>query len=145
MMFPRFLAAALAAFLGLCLGGPGFADDLDQASIQNVMHGMFDRPDTELVIDPIVVEGGFSVAGWTQGDMGGRAFLRKRGSEWSLVLCTGDEIRSAEALTASGVPADTAARLAADIAEVEKTVDAERLKMFASFQGVVQMEEQPSH
>ena len=109
------------------------------------MHGMFDKPDAELVIDPIVVEGGFSVAGWTQGDMGGRAFLRKRGSEWSLVLCTGDEIRSAEALTASGVPADTAARLAADIAEVEKTVDADRLKMFASFQGVVQMEEQPSH
>jgi len=33
MMFPRFLAAALAAFLGLCLGGPGFADDSDQASI----------------------------------------------------------------------------------------------------------------
>ena len=145
MMFPRLLAAALAAFLGLCLGGPGFADDSDQASIQNVMHGMFDRPDAELVIDPIVVEGGFSVAGWTQGDMGGRAFHRKRGSEWSLVLCTGDEIRSAEALTASGVPADTAARLAADIAEVEKTVDADRLKMFASFQGVVQMEEQPSH
>ncbi len=45
-------------------------------AIRAVMHGMFDKPDIELVIDPIAIDDGFAVAGWTQGEMGGRAFLK---------------------------------------------------------------------
>ena len=77
--------------------------------------------------------------------MGGRAFLKEHSGHWMLVLCTGDEIKSAEALTASGVPADIAEELAAEIAAEEADVDPARLKMFASFGGIVRMDEHPKH
>ena len=109
------------------------------------MHGMFDKPDAELVIDPIAIVDGFAVAGWTQGEMGGRAFLKEHDGHWMLVLCTGDEIKSVEALTASGVPAESAEELAAEIAAAEADVDPARLAMFASFGGIVHMDEHPTH
>ncbi len=141
MMKSSFLPAALvAALLLLMPASPSLADTPDQAAIQTAMHAMFDKPDAELVISPVVVEDGFAVAGWTQGDTGGRAFLRKKDAKWTLVLCTGDEIRSAEALEATGVPADAAGRLAAAIAEAEKDLDPVRLKKFASFLGTVRMD-----
>lgn len=137
--------AALVVFMMLVPASQSFADTPEQTAIMAVMHGMFDKPNVELVIGPVVVEGGFAVADWTQGDMGGRAFLRKDASRWTLVLCTGDEIRSAEALKASGVPAGTAERLASAIAEAEKGIPPARLKKFASFQGIVRMGEQTQH
>ena len=143
MRFSRFLAAALAAFLLVGLTGFASAEDTpDQAAIRTVMHGMFDKPDAELVIAPVVVESGFAVAGWTQGNMGGRAFLKKDGAKWTLILCTGDGIRSVEALRASGVPGDAARRLAAAIMAADTSVDPERLKSLASFEGVVRMDGQ---
>jgi hypothetical protein len=135
-------AGMLSALLFLAPVTASLADTPDQTAIQTVMHGMFDKPDLELVISPVTVEGGFAVAGWTQGDIGGRAFLKKDGAKWSLILCTGDGIRSVGALTASGVPSETARALAAAIAEQEKSVDPERLKKLASFQGTVRMDGQ---
>ena len=143
MNISRFLAVAVAALL--FVGQTGFAsaaDTADQTAIQTVMHGMFDKPDAELIIAPVSVESGFAVTGWTQGDMGGRAFLKKDGAKWTLVLCTGDGIRSVEALKASGVPADAAVRLAATIAADEASLDPVRLKKLASFQGVMRMDGQ---
>jgi hypothetical protein len=136
------LAAALTGALLLASQAIAFADTADQTAIQAAMHKMFDRPEAELVIFPVVAESGFAVAGWTQGDMGGRAFLKQTDGNWSLILCTGDEIRSAAALEASGVPTETAGKLAAGIADAEKSLDPERLKMLASFQGTVRMDGQ---
>lgn len=134
---------ALVAALFILFAHSAFAAEaIDQTDIQTALHAMFDKPDVELVIDPITVDSGFAVAGWTQGDMGGRAFLRKSGATWALVLCTGDEIKSADALKASGVPAEGADRLAAAIAESEKSLDPERLKKLASFQGVMRKDGQ---
>lgn len=141
----RILAALFA--LAIAWQGPAFAhDDTDPpTAIRAVIHEMFDRPDAELVIDPVVVVDGFAVAGWTQGEMGGRAFLKEHHGHWTLVLCSGDQITSAEALAASGVPPETATRLAAEITAADATVDAARLAMFASFEGVVTMDEHPKH
>jgi len=137
----KFLRAGmLAALLLLAPATASFADTPDQAAIQTVMHGMFDKPDVELVISPVTVEGGFAVAGWTQGDMGGRAFLKKDGAKWTLILCAGDAIRSAPGLTASGVPSETAKALADAIADAEKTIDPARLAKLASFPGIVRMD-----
>lgn len=138
----RIGVAMIAATILIFSAHYALSDPSDQTAIQTTLHGMFDKPGVELVIDPIAVEGEFAVAGWTQGDMGGRAFLKKSGSGWTLVLCTGDEIRSAEALAASGVPADAAQRLAGQIAQVEKTIGPARLQKLASFQGVVRMDGQ---
>ena len=122
-----------------------FADSSDQAAIIAVMHSMFDEPNVELIVGPVVVEAGFAVADWIQGDMGGRAFLKEDAARWTLVLCAGDEIRLVEALKASGVPAGTAERLASTIAEAEKSIPADRLKKFASFQGIMRMDAQAQH
>jgi hypothetical protein len=140
MMHHLVRAGIAAALLLLAPAAGSLAETTEQAAIQAVMHHMFDRPGTELVIYPVVVEGGFAVAGWTQAEMGGRAFLKEADGKWALVLCTGDDIRSAEALTASGVPPDTAGKLAAAIADAEKSLDAGRLKKLASFQGMVRMD-----
>jgi len=127
-------------------GGVLAHDDADApTAIRAVLNGMFAKPDAELVIEPIAIVDGFAVAGWTQGEMGGRAFLKEHDGHWTLVLCTGDEIRSVEALTASGVPAGSAEELAAEIAAVEADVDPARLAMFASFGGIVRMDEHPKH
>jgi hypothetical protein len=143
------LLTIIAAAVGLAFAAAGGAlahDDADApTAIRAVLHGMFDKPDAELVIEPIAIVDGFAVAGWTQGEMGGRAFLKQHDGHWMLVLCTGDEIKSVEALTASGVPADSAEELSAEIAAAEADVDPTRLEMFASFGGIVRMDEHPTH
>jgi hypothetical protein len=143
------LIRIVAALFALAPAGqvPAHASDAGDspAAIRAVIHDMFDRPDAELVIDPVVVVDGFAVAGWTQGEMGGRAFLKAHHGHWALVLCSGDRITTVEALTASGVPPENAATLAAEIAAADATVDAARLAMFASFEGVVTMDEHAKH
>lgn len=133
------LAAVFTAFL--TVASAAHESHSDANGIMHVMMAMFDKPDMPLSVDPIAIEDGFAVAGWTQGEMGGRAFLRKEGDHWMLILCTGDEIRSAAALAASGVPPESAKRLAAKIVAVEKDVSPERLALFANFSGVVRMDE----
>lgn len=146
-----FIAAVLVT-VGIAITSPAFAHDTgtahhqaadDPTAIRDLMHSMFDRPDAELVIEPVVVEAGFAVAGWTQGEMGGRAFLRQQDGHWRLILCAGDEIISVAGLTASGVPDEVAAALAAAIATADEGVDPARLAMFASFGDIVMMDDHP--
>lgn len=115
-------------------------ESVDQKAIHTVIHAMFDRPDAELIIEPVTVESDFAVAGWVQGEMGGRAFLHREAGNWVLLLCTGDEILSSAALQQSGMSAEAADRMLAAITEDEKTVAPERLRMFASFQGIMRMD-----
>ena len=139
----KHLHAFLAAIALLFAASAARADDA--ADIRALLHGMFDKPDAELVIDPVVVEDGFAIAGWVQGPTGGRAFLRSHDGRWMLVLCAGDEIRSAKALAESGVPVATAEALAAAVAEAEKAVPQETLAQFASFGGIVMMDDHAAH
>jgi len=61
----------------------------DRQAIQSLLQAQFDRADARLTVDPIAVSDDHAVAGWTQGDTGGRALLKKRHSGWALVLCAG--------------------------------------------------------
>lgn len=80
--------ALIAALMLLVPATQSVADTPAQSAIKAVMHGMFEKPNVELVIDPVLVEGGFAVADWTQGEIGGRAFLKESASKWTLILCT---------------------------------------------------------
>lgn len=144
MTFARLLAPAA---LLLCLAGvPVAADDAsDQAAILALLNAQFDKPDNRLSVAPIAVEDGFAVASWSQGDMGGRAFLRRHGEGWMLVLCSGDALKAAATLEQVGMPADSAARLAAELAEGEQAVDPERVALFSRFEGMVMMGEGGEH
>lgn len=136
----------LAAILIVISSGLALAEDqLPEAQITALMAGMFDRPDSKLKVDPIVVVSNHAIAGWSQGDMGGRALLRRNDHGWQLVLCSGDQLRSADNLTKMGLPPDVAKSLAAKLSEQEGKVAADRLALFAKFDGIVMMDQQGNH
>ena len=134
-----FLSVALLA--GVWPFAASADDSTDQAAIHHLLNAQFDKPEARLAVDPIAIEDGFAVAGWTQGDMGGRAFLRKKGETWTLVLCSGDALKEVATLTTIGVPADAAERLAAELAAGEKSADPARVALFSRFEGMVMMDE----
>jgi hypothetical protein len=130
--------------IALAIGGtaltPARADDgADEKLIHATLNAMFDKPEARLTVDPVVVEQRFAVAGWTQADMGGRGLLRKEASGWTLILCSGDGLKSAGLLEDAGVPDDVARRLAAKLAAAEAKLDPARVAQFSRFDGVVYM------
>lgn len=69
-----------------------------------MLKSIFEKPDVPLVVEPVAVAGDYALADWEQGEMGGRALLRKKNGNWEVVLCAGDEIREAQALRSAGIP-----------------------------------------
>jgi hypothetical protein len=116
------------------------AADGDALVIRQRMMAQFDRPDQPLTVDPIVTGGGYAVAGWTQGDMGGRALLRRDDQGWRIILCSGDGLKDASLIRQAGASAEVAADLARRVAAAEAAIDPARRAYFSRFQGVVEVE-----
>jgi len=116
-----------------------------ETAISAMLHAMFDKPDAKLTVSPIVVSGDHAVADWAQGDMGGRALLRRSHNEWNIVLCAGDEIRTQDAMVKAGVPADDASRLAHDLASAEASLDPKQRDQFSKFEGLMMMDRESKH
>ena len=116
------------------------AETADQAAVARLLHRTFDRPDAALLVAPVVVSGSHAVAGWTQGETGGRALLRKKDRDWVLILCAGDAIRSEDGLVIAGVPRTDAASLASDLISEEAKLPAQQVAMFSRFEGIMTME-----
>jgi copper(I)-binding protein len=141
----RALCAALIAIATTFLYSlPGRAGP-DEDAVRRLLHTTFDRPESPLVVDPVVVVEEHAIAGWSQGDMGGRALLRRKSAAWSLILCSGDGIKSAEALRQTGIPAGEASALASRLADAEAKLSRERLVLFAKFEGTLMMNADGSH
>lgn len=135
-------AVLLAAIWAL----PAVADQPPAVDdIRHLLHATFDRPDAELVIEPVVVEGDHAIAGWTQGDMGGRALLRRAHGRWRVVLCAGDALREMPTLSQAGVPQAPAASLVRALAAAESGLDPARLAQLASFEGIMMIEADDPH
>ena len=113
----------------------------NEAKIADLLHKNFDKPNTTLRVSPIVVAGDYAIAGWTQGDMGGRALLRNKHQEWTLILCAGDAIKTKDSLLKVGVADDDAAWLERDLAAAEAKLDSKELAMFSRFEGLVMMDD----
>ncbi|WP_247485483.1 copper uptake system-associated protein [Bradyrhizobium sp. 193] len=88
----------------------------DKDAIRHLLHGTFDKPDAQLVVEPIVVASDYAIAAWTQDDIGGGALLRRKGGEWAILLCSGDALKSADTLLKAGVPQSAAVALENDLA-----------------------------
>jgi hypothetical protein len=112
----------------------------DAKSISHLLHGMFDKPSETLSVEPVMVSGDHAIADWTQGEMGGRALLRRQYQEWTIVLCAGDGIKSAEALVKVGVPAADAKKLESEMATAEAALAPQRVAMFSRFEGLMMMD-----
>lgn len=134
--------AAVIAFCGLvasALAGP------DEEAVRHLLKATFDKPEARLGVDPVVVSGDHAIAGWSQGDMGGRALLRRKGAGWIIVLCAGDDLKSADVLHKVGLPHDAAKGLADRLADAEKSVAPERLALFSTFEGLVMVAPDNAH
>lgn len=135
--------AALMAALVLGIARPATASDT--ASILAVMMKTWDKPDAKLAVDPVVIAEGYAIAGWSQGDMGGRALLRKKADAWDVILCAGDDLKKPELLVKSGMTDGAAKRLAADLSNAEATLPKERLALFSKFEGLVMIDPVAGH
>jgi hypothetical protein len=136
------LFVALVVFwslAGSALAGP------DEDAVRDLLHSTFDKPDAKLAVGPVVTTAGYAIAGWTQGETGGRALLRNKHGRWTIILCAGDGIRSAEALRHAGIAPHVADELAEALAKAEQTVPPDRLGMFARFEGLLRMDEADNH
>jgi len=117
----------------------------DRAAIEKVLKSIWDSQEMPLGITPVVVAGDHGLAGWEQGERGGRALLRRQEGAWRVVLCSGDELKSAESLTKAGVPARDAEALAAELAAAEAALDPKTVAKFSLFEGVVRMDDEGHH
>lgn len=115
----------------------------DVAAIAADMHARFDRPDAVLETGPIVVSGEHAIAGWIQGNAGGRALFERRSGKWEIVLCSGDALLDAGYLRRARVPQDNAEQLATLISEAERGLSPARLQQMASFTGTVMAADMP--
>lgn len=109
----------------------------DQQAIITLMKAQFDKPEAPLAVDPVVVMGDDAVASWAQGDMAGRALLRRTGDAWAIVLCAGADLRDPAFLSQHGV-AD-AAMLSQMFNQAEDGLGADKVTLYSGFQGVVDM------
>ena len=135
--FSRKIAALIAhAWMALtcAIHSPARATD-DANAIRAVIGATWDKPDSKVEIDPVVVSGSHAVASWTQ--HGGRALMRRGDRRWSVVLCSGDPLKDAGWLAEAGVPSSDADRIARDLGAAEALVTAERRAKFSLFEGVV--------
>lgn len=131
--------ASLVVAAALLASACGSSKNKSEEAIASVLHARFDKPGAELIIDPIAADGAFAVAGWTQGEGGGRALLQKGGKGWFVVLCGGESLRTMQGLIRLGVPQHQAVAIVKELAREEKKLSADRLARMARFVGEVRM------
>lgn len=131
----------------LVFSAPAYtADVASDGAIRHLLMQTFDRPDDRLTVDPVVVVDDRAVAGWSQGEMGGRALLRHvAGKGWLIEFCSGDALKQAETLHHLGASPEQAKALADNLAKAEAALSPARLELLARFEGMVKMDESGAH
>jgi hypothetical protein len=141
-----FSASLASLALGFALVAAARAEPgPDAASIRHVMMSTFDKPEARLTVEPVVVVGPHAVAGWSQGERGGRALLFRHGTDWHITLCAGDGLKEAQVLREAGISASDADTLVAALAAAEAKLPAAQLARFSTFDGVIRMEANGQH
>ncbi len=141
----RMVLLAVLAITSLAIPTNGFAEGEGATAIRQLMMATFDKPEAPLTVEPITVYRDLAVAGWAQGDGGGRALLRKKHDGWVLTLCSGDALREAKSLQHFGLSAEEAAAMAKAVTEAEANIDPKLVSKFSTFDGVVRMGDDGSH
>lgn len=139
----RRLMLITTALAGLCSPCLSLAAADDTGAITHVLKAQFDRPDAPLVVRPVVVHGTHAVAGWQQGQRGGRALLQRdphAHGGWAITLCAGDGLRQASVLQQAGVPQRDAQALQAAVAQAEQRLPAVERQRLSAFEGVMRVQ-----
>lgn len=124
--------------------GAAIAHD-DKHAITHLMKSMFDTPETPLSVDPVVVVGDNAIAGWVQGDKGGRALLWRVDGQWQIRLCSGDGLKDQKLLENANISAADAKTLIDELTVAEAALDPAVLAKFASFEGTIVIEPGTGH
>ncbi len=117
----------------------------EEVAIRQLMLETWDKPESRLIIEPVVVEGDFALASWVQGERGGRAILARRDGKWQVIVCTGDGAKDPANVQQTGMPADVAHRLVRDLVLAEEKLPAAQRKQFSLFGKDMHMEEKAHH
>lgn len=117
----------------------------DDDAVRRLLMKTFDKPEARLSVDPVVIDGDVAVAGWVQGDLGGRAFLRRKGDQWTIDLCAGDALKESASLERLGLDKSRAASFASAINSAESKLDPNVLKKLSNFDGVFAVDEKGRH
>jgi hypothetical protein len=137
------LPLTIALFIMALVPWRAVADDA--GDIRHLMMATFDKPEAPLTLGPIVARDDLAIAGWAQGDMGGRALLREEDGAWALSLCAGDALRRPAALEQLGLSAAQALSLADAVVAAESQADPVLVAKFSRFEGIVTMSEDGDH
>jgi len=139
------------ASLLLALASSALAADTPNASpdeigIRTVMLSIWDNPQARLDIAPVVIVEDWAIAGWVQGERGGRALLRRDAhGQWQVSVCGGDGLKDAKVLELTGMSAHTAHALAQQVEHTEASLPAARRALFATFEGMLRMDGAGNH
>jgi hypothetical protein len=139
-MFSRTILVLAAVLMTAATATAQHQPMTDADAIRHVMKSTWDKPAEPIAVPNVVVASDHAIAGWTQGDMGGRALLRKKANAWSIILCAGDQLKDAETLRKAGIADAVAQRLSADLARSEQTLPPKDVAMFSRFEGLVTMD-----
>jgi len=115
--------------------GHGGHSEADVEGVRHAMMSTWDRPDARLTVSPVVISGQFALAGWVQGDRGGRALLRGGNGKWRVTACAGDGLKDSKLLEQAGVPASAARELVRSISAAEAKLPAQHVEKLALFDG----------
>lgn len=130
---------ALVALLSLAtpVRADGPMSSADTGAITHLMMAEFDRPEAPLTVEPVTLHGDTAIAGWRQGEMAGRALLRRRAGGWVIVLCAGEEVLDPQFLAHHGVDGPAAQSLTAAARGAESGLGAALIARLDAFEGVV--------
>ena len=124
----------ITAFILAIQLGSAYADEGANLQVIALLKAQFDKPDKPLKVDAVTSFLDYGLAAWTQGEMGGRALLKKTGDGWKITLCGGKELMSAAVLEKSGLPSDVAKKLVKEMAESEAKLSSGMRRQFDSFE-----------
>ena len=143
--------AVISFLIGVALvmamdAGPGLAqDNLDSQAVSRLLMQTFDKPEAPLGIDAVVVEQDIAIADWSQGELGGRALLRRKDGVWSIALCAGDALKQSASLEKLGLRKPLADMLAAELSQAERGLAPALLDKFARFDAIVAVDATGRH
>ena len=117
----------------------------DAHQIIHLMKMMFDTPENPLSIKPVVIKADYAIAGWVQGNRGGRALLKRQGENWKIHLCAGDALKEAKMLEHAGIDQKVASELVKSLEIAENGIDRAILAKFATFEGIMMVDGSTEH
>jgi hypothetical protein len=128
----------LSLALTACVGGDGVSSA--EQGVRTFLQGVFDRPESRLVVPSVAFAGDYAVAGWLQDGRGGRTLLKRSVEGWEFVVCGGEELRTPAGLREAGLPVALVEPMAQAVQASEDSLPTHQRAMLGDFKGLMKMD-----